>query len=221
MPVPTPAVPATPVFSSLPDAVSQQPFAGFSFASADAQTYTCQLNGEPEVACASPYLVYPLDVQQHTLQVRAVSAQGTVSEPAVASWMVSSIFADESLSTVHPDLIATTVQPDVSNDNSWRGIFRINCDLSHSGYNDPIVYPGQKDAAHLHRFYGNTLLDENSDITSLFTRGESSCQGNELNRSAYWVPALLAPLYDPITSERQLDANGEPAWQVVPAVVMW
>lgn len=71
----TPEVlPATPVFSAQPDTVSQQPFAGFSFVSGDAQTYTCQLNGEPEVPCASPYLVYPLDVQQHTLQVRAVSA---------------------------------------------------------------------------------------------------------------------------------------------------
>ena len=217
---PAPAVlPATPVFSAQPDTVSQQPFAGFSFVSADAQTYTCQLNGEPEVACASPYLVYPLDVQQHTLQVRAVSADGKASEAAVVNWTVSSIFSDDNLSTVHPDLIATSVQPAATNDNSWRGIFRINCDLSHSGYIDPIVYPGQKDAAHLHRFYGNTLLDENSDLTSLFTSGESSCQGNELNRSAYWVPALLAPLYDPQTSERQLDENGEPAWQIVPAVV--
>lgn len=217
---PAPEVlPAIPVFIAQPDAVSQQPYAEFSFFSADAQSYTCQLNAEPEVSCTSPYLLYPLDVQQHSLHVRAVSADGTVGEPAVVSWTVSSIFADGSLSTVHADLIATAVQPNVSNDNSWRGIFRINCDLSHSGYIDPIVYPGQKDAAHLHRFYGNTLLDENSDLTSLFTRGESSCQGNELNRSAYWVPALLAPLYDPQTSERQVDEKGEPAWQIVPAVV--
>ena len=120
---------------------------------------------------------------------------------------------------VHPDLIATQVQPAAITDNSWRGILRINCDLSHSGYNDPIVYPGQRDAAHLHRFYGNTLLDENSDLTSLFTTGESSCQGNELNRSAYWVPALLAPSYEPTSGERLLDNNGEPAWKIVLAVV--
>uniref|UniRef100_A0A486XPJ7 Putative secreted protein n=1 Tax=Rheinheimera sp. BAL341 TaxID=1708203 RepID=A0A486XPJ7_9GAMM len=217
---PAPAVlPAKPVFSSQPDAVTQQPYAEFSFSSADAQSYTCQLNAEPEVSCSSPFLLFPLDVQQHSLLVRAVSADSKVSEPAVVSWTVSSIFADESLSTVHADLIATSVQPEATNDNSWRGILRINCDLSHSGYNDPIVYPGQKDAAHLHRFYGNTLLDENSDITSLFTSGESSCQGNELNRSAYWVPALLAPLYDLQTNERQVDEQGEPAWQIVPAVV--
>ena len=33
------------------------------------------------------------------------------------------------------------------------------------------------------------------------------------------MPALLAPLYDAITGERATDKNGEPAWQVVPAVV--
>ncbi|WP_372627906.1 DUF1996 domain-containing protein [Arsukibacterium sp.] len=217
---PAPVIlPAMPVLSAQPAAVSQQPFAEFRFASADAQSYACQLNDEPEVVCNSPYLIYPLDVQQHTLQIRAVAADGKVSEPALASWTVSSIFADENLSTVHPDLIATSVQPAPTASNGWRGIFRINCDLSHSGYNDPIVYPGQKDAAHLHRFYGNTLLDENSDLTSLFTTGESSCQGNELNRSAYWVPALLAPSYDVTSGERLLDDNGDPAWQIVPAVV--
>ncbi|MEZ5511871.1 MAG: DUF1996 domain-containing protein [Gammaproteobacteria bacterium] len=43
--------------------------------------------------------------------------------------------------------------------------------------------------------------------------------GGELNRSSYWMPALLAPSYDPETGERLRDANDEPAWQVVPAVV--
>ncbi|MDX1678428.1 DUF1996 domain-containing protein [Arsukibacterium sp.] len=216
---PTGGLPAKPVVSVRPAAVSQQPFAEFRFASADAQSYTCKLNSEPEVVCSSPYLLYPLAAQQHTLQIRAVAADAKVSDAEVINWAISSIFADEHLNTVHPDLIATSVQPAPTNDNSWRGIFRINCDLSHSGYHDPIVYPGQKDAAHLHRFYGNTLLDENSDLLSLFTTGESSCQGNELNRSAYWVPALLAPSYDPVTSERLTDENGDPAWKIVPAVV--
>lgn len=211
--------PATPVFSLLPPAITQSAFVEVAFSSENAQSYTCQLNAEPEVSCSSPYLLYPLEAQQHSLQVRALSGDGKISEAAVARWTVSSIFGDDNLRTVHADLTATTVQPGVTNDQSWRGIFRINCDLSHSGYNDPIVYPGQKDAAHLHRFYGNTLVDEHSDLSSLFTTGESSCQGNELNRSAYWVPALLAPLYDPQSNERLTDENGEPAWQIVPAVV--
>lgn len=62
-------------------------------------------------------------------------------------------------------------------------------------------------------------MDEYSDLNSLFTTGGSSCQGNTLNRSAYWVPALLAPAYDLSTAERLTDNKGEPAWKVVPAVV--
>jgi hypothetical protein len=56
-------------------------------------------------------------------------------------------------------------------------------------------------------------------VESLYTSGDSSCQGGVLNRSAYWVPALLAPLYNDITGERETDDQGQPAWQVVPAVV--
>ena len=130
----------------------------------------------------------------------------------------SNIFADG-----HPDLIPTGVQPAPVAPNSWRGILRINCDFSHAAYDDPLVHPGNPGAAHYHNFYG--FFD-----TDAFTRSEalyadlptgqrvSSCQGNQLNRSAYWVPALLAPLYDD-SGVRQLDAAGEPAWQVVDAVV--
>src|SRR6056297_4010007 len=55
----------------------------------------------------------------------------------------------------HPDLLATAVQPSAVGAGSWRGILRINCDLSHSAYDDPVVLPGEEGAAHLHRFYGN------------------------------------------------------------------
>lgn len=70
------------------------------------------------------------------------------------------------------------------------GAFRFLCKPSHLSYDDPIVYPGQRGKAHLHMFFGNTLADANSDYASLRTTGESTCN-NELNRSAYWVPALL------------------------------
>ncbi len=129
------------------------------------------------------------------------------------------MFADFSAEQAHSDLIATQVEPSPVAPNSWRGIFRINCDFSHSSYNDPIVYPNQEDAAHLHRFYGNTLVDHTTTTESLYAQGESSCQGNTLNRSAYWVPALLAPQYHPLSGQKILDENGEPVWQVVPAVV--
>lgn len=210
---------AAPVVSKQPESVSQSPYASVEFSGASAQKFRCQLNNDAVTDCTSPALFYPLAVQQHQLQIWSVSADGQQSEPALVRWRVDSLFPANGSTKAHADLATTTVQPAPSRDNSWRGIFRINCDLSHSGYVDPIVYPGKADAAHLHNFYGNLLLDEHSTIASLFSSGESSCQGNTLNRSAYWVPALLAPSYDAVTGHRLLDAQGAPAWKVVPAVV--
>ena len=70
------------------------------------------------------------------------------------------------------------------------GAFRFTCKPSHNAYDDPIVFPGQSGRAHLHTFFGNTLTNANSTYESLRTSGESTC-GNELNRSAYWVPAMM------------------------------
>ncbi len=70
------------------------------------------------------------------------------------------------------------------------GAFRMTCSPSHNAYVDPIVYPGQPGASHLHTFFGNTKVDAFSTYTSLRTTGDSTCH-SRLNRSAYWIPALL------------------------------
>ncbi len=206
-------------FSLQPESITKEAFAHFAFAAENASEFQCQLDQQGYQACTSPYTIFPIATGEHELSVRVVDDSEQLPEPKVVNWTVSSIFGDEYDESIDPDLTPTNVIPSQVADNSWRGIVRINCDFSHSSYDDPIVYLGQDDAAHLHRFYGNTLLDENSTIESLFTSGESTCQGNELNRSAYWVPALLAPSYDPDTNQRLLDDAGEPAWQTVPAVV--
>jgi Domain of unknown function (DUF1996) len=71
------------------------------------------------------------------------------------------------------------------------GAFRTVCEYSHMAFDDPIVKPGQPGASHLHVFYGNTLTDGNSTASSLATTGNSTCRGGTLNRSAYWVPAMI------------------------------
>lgn len=204
---------------SIPDKSAYEPYAMFSFSDPSATSFECRLDGGYYTSCESPKWVMPLAVGDHTFEVRSLGTVGNVISTAEYGWRIRSIFAGAEPGSQHPDLVQTTVKPSSVEPGSWRGIFRINCDFAHSSYNDPIVFPGQADAAHLHRFYGNTLLDENSTLESLFTTGESTCQGNHLNRSAYWIPALLAPRFDPVTQQRELDANGEPAWQVVPAVV--
>ncbi len=71
-----------------------------------------------------------------------------------------------------------------------QGAFRFLCAPSHNAYDDPIVYPGQPGKSHLHTFFGNSKSDANSTYTSLRTSGDSTCN-NALNRSAYWIPAMM------------------------------
>ena len=52
------------------------------------------------------------------------------------------------------------------------------------------MYPGKPGAAHLHQFFGNLGANAVSTYESLRKSGESTCQ-NDLNRSAYWMPAML------------------------------
>lgn len=82
------------------------------------------------------------------------------------------------------------VPPNSSADPDVVGAFRFLCRPSHLAYDDPIVFPGQKGRAHLHQFFGNTMADANSTYESLRTTGESTCN-NMLNRSAYWIPAMM------------------------------
>jgi hypothetical protein len=73
--------------------------------------------------------------------------------------------------------------------------FRFMCKPSHISKDDPVVYPGQPGASHLHTFWGNTGTNANSNYQSLRTTGQSTCDNRgantPLNRSAYWMPAML------------------------------
>lgn len=76
------------------------------------------------------------------------------------------------------------------------GIFRATCDFSHFSYDDPIVFPGQPEQAHLHMFWGNTHVNAFSTYDTLINSGGSTCNGQELNRTAYWIPALIDANYN-------------------------
>ncbi len=81
----------------------------------------------------------------------------------------------------------------IPQDMSWEpsGNFRTFCGPSHLEWDDPIVYPGQDGAAHLHQFFGNASVNENSTYQSLRTTGQSTCEGGPLNRTGYWTPAMF------------------------------
>lgn len=76
-------------------------------------------------------------------------------------------------------------------DSGDEGKLRFMCDPSHLAYDDPIVYPGQPGAAHLHHFFGNTLTNHSSTYATLRATGGGSCQGGPANRTAYWFPAMI------------------------------
>ena len=70
------------------------------------------------------------------------------------------------------------------------GAFRFICNAGQVLRDDPIVYPGQPGKSHLHQFYGNTGANASSTYASLRSGGQSTCM-SPLNRSAYWMPAML------------------------------
>lgn len=67
-------------------------------------------------------------------------------------------------------------------------LFRLNCRPSHQAKDDPIVFPNQPGAAHMHDFYGNTNTNAFSTTTSL-TTGGSSCR-DQADKAAYWHPSI-------------------------------
>ncbi|MEM9788831.1 MAG: DUF1996 domain-containing protein [Planctomycetota bacterium] len=75
--------------------------------------------------------------------------------------------------------------------NPISGQFRMHCEYSHFAYDDPIVFPGQPGQSHLHLFFGNTGADAYSTTDSMLNTGGGSCNGYELDRSGYWIPALM------------------------------
>ncbi|WP_175401872.1 DUF1996 domain-containing protein [Veronia pacifica] len=70
------------------------------------------------------------------------------------------------------------------------GAFRTHCLESHQSNDDPLVYPDQPNATHSHVFFGNPSVDAFTKAKSLRQATKTTCDGNTLNRSAYWVPAL-------------------------------
>jgi hypothetical protein len=86
-------------------------------------------------------------------------------------------------------LTPTSERPGRNNENV--GAFRSVCAFSHMNFDDPMVYPNQPGAAHLHAYFGNTGINAASNEQSIRTTGNSTCRGGTINRSAYWVPAMI------------------------------
>lgn len=67
--------------------------------------------------------------------------------------------------------------------------WKVACGFSHRLQEDPIVYPRQRNAGHLHDYYGNRSADRNSTLRSL-RRGRTNC-GATSDKAGYWAPTLF------------------------------
>jgi hypothetical protein len=70
------------------------------------------------------------------------------------------------------------------------GIFRTVCQYAQMNTGDPLGRAGQSARTPLHTYWGNTSV--NGPVTkSLTGAGNSTCRGGTVDRSAYWVPAVI------------------------------
>jgi hypothetical protein len=66
---------------------------------------------------------------------------------------------------------------------------KIECDLSHTNRDDPIVFPGQPGAAHQHEFFGNRSTNASSTYASML--GKTTTCPFAGDTAGYWAPTLL------------------------------
>ncbi|MCH2110358.1 MAG: DUF1996 domain-containing protein, partial [Polyangiaceae bacterium] len=84
------------------------------------------------------------------------------------------------------------------------GAFRTHCVESHENFDDPLVFPEQPNGAHHLMFFGNPGVDAFTTPESLQEAEGTTCDGVQLNRSAYWVPALYDASGERIAYEEPL-----------------
>ncbi len=134
----------------------------------------------------------------------AIADAGPPEEVSDGGWVISPSLAGRDPIPSGFDVntfVAPRAVPGPYGDGIAEGAFRFICEPGKLQYDDPIVYPGQPGKSHLHQFYGNMEANAFSTFSSLRKTGGSTCNwvkdangkfiDTAVNRSAYWVPALL------------------------------
>jgi hypothetical protein len=108
--------------------------------------------------------------------------------------MSSSIAPDRKLFQLRRPVILMMIAlllSQAANAYAFRGSFVTSCDYSHSLPDDPIVFPGQPGASHLHDFFGSKVTKAGSTLHSM-RKGETTCR-MLADTAGYWSPtAYLA-----------------------------
>jgi Domain of unknown function (DUF1996) len=93
---------------------------------------------------------------------------------------IVAIAATSTLATTTTSVGATTTDAKVS--------FTVQCGYTRSLNDDPIVFPNQSGASHLHDFFGNRTTDAFSTYASLV--GQPTSCANSSDSAGYWAPAV-------------------------------
>lgn len=71
------------------------------------------------------------------------------------------------------------------------GVISLHCRPGHQNNDDPIVFPGQPGAAHLHQFFGSKTTNALSTLEEMQASATTCPLAHDT--AGYWVPVLLDP----------------------------
>ncbi len=80
------------------------------------------------------------------------------------------------------------------NYSDTKGAFRFICGgKGRMAYVDPLVFPGESGKSHLHQSWGSDDFNASTDMDSIRRVSLTDCNNTQysLNRSLYWMPALV------------------------------
>ena len=162
----------------------------------------------PVTACQPPSQVYvnpyvPVDASA-TVALNQSYTVGTSVRNPTAGWST--------------DMLVPTTEVAPPSDI---GAFRTGCQVVKHAQMDPLVAPGVYPFGHMHTFFGNMGIDQNSTSTTLASSGNSTCRGGTINRSAYWVPSLIdMRTHTPVTPMFESNFYYKTGYAVAPSAIV-
>ena len=151
--------------------------------------FTVDADGRQHHQRGTPTRTPTLVATRTPIPVMPTSTPVPVSTPTNVPKVASPTSTPASTSTA----AAPTRTPTPSGSSaSTNGGWLVTCPLSHSLPDDPIVFPGQPGASHLHDFLGNTSTDAFSTYDSMtLNSATTTCPAATGDTSGYWIMALF------------------------------
>jgi hypothetical protein len=187
----TPAADAEPSTSASAGTSTTDETSSASAATGTASTQG-RTNGTGAAATGSPAAGTSADYQSNLTMIRSASVRNTNHDnSAYRNTPMDQIVPEKLYGPRSEYLQSAGFNPEQSFPVPNGGQFRTACEFSHFSYDDPLVYPGRPGASHLHMHFGNTDVNAFSTYSTLLNSGSGTCNGQELNRTGYWVPAMF------------------------------